>query len=340
MKEPTIIRNICSTEQGWTRHRKKNEESCKECRDAHNVHRRTVQYSTEANRKHQVAYLSKPEKKQRAVEYSRNYVRPMTEEQLAAKEKSRRQTQLRRIHRKLLDLQEKKIREEAKQARIALKIEKEAAHKAQMAINAENRRIAVEAYRAEKKSKDEIAKEARRIERDRLRAEKAALRPAPLTPEEKEGRKQGRIKANLEAKMARVVEHGSSYNMYELCRFQNGAACKPCKAAAAEYARNRPNKIVYNQVHGKRRKEQAKINGRTYYSRISILERDDYTCHICKEKTDPTATHVMGQPGWERYPHLDHVIPISKGGPDIPDNVKVAHAECNLIKGDTPTIAV
>ena len=39
--------------------------------------------------------------------------------------------------------------------------------------------------------------------------------------------------------------------------------------------------------------------------------------------------HNMSQPGWELYPHIDHVIPLSAGGHDALENVKLAHAKCN-----------
>jgi 5-methylcytosine-specific restriction endonuclease McrA len=32
--------------------------------------------------------------------------------------------------------------------------------------------------------------------------------------------------------------------------------------------------------------------------------------------------------------HIDHVIPISKGGTDTLDNVRPSHAKCNLSKGN------
>ena len=31
---------------------------------------------------------------------------------------------------------------------------------------------------------------------------------------------------------------------------------------------------------------------------------------------------------------IDHVIPRSKGGTDRPDNLQLAHARCNKIKGN------
>ncbi len=69
------------------------------------------------------------------------------------------------------------------------------------------------------------------------------------------------------------------------------------------------------------------------YTRQEILERDSYLCWICGGPVDLSAPYRMGNPGWEVYPHLDHVIPLSKGGSDTPANVRTAHARCNVDKG-------
>lgn len=52
-----------------------------------------------------------------------------------------------------------------------------------------------------------------------------------------------------------------------------------------------------------------------------IIVRDNSTCWICRRVVP------------EDEIHLDHVIPISRGGKHHPDNVRVACASCNLWKG-------
>ncbi|WP_233347295.1 HNH endonuclease [Ponticaulis koreensis] len=38
---------------------------------------------------------------------------------------------------------------------------------------------------------------------------------------------------------------------------------------------------------------------------------------------------------WKKLrPTFDHVKPRSKGGPDTPENLQLAHARCNKIKGN------
>jgi len=52
-----------------------------------------------------------------------------------------------------------------------------------------------------------------------------------------------------------------------------------------------------------------------------VYERDMGICGICYE------------PVSSRNWHLDHVIPLSKGGTHTYGNVQVSHPECNLSKG-------
>lgn len=55
-------------------------------------------------------------------------------------------------------------------------------------------------------------------------------------------------------------------------------------------------------------------------SRREVYERDEATCGIC-------GTHV----DWEDF-HVDHIVPLSRGGTHTYDNVQCAHAECNQRK--------
>ena len=335
MKVNSVIRPECGTEAGYKKHNRQTpkEVVCQPCRDAHNAWRRDYH----ARNPHKnIEHGSKYREENREVVRERNkkyYTRVPEEQKLEKKLLSAAKAALKRAW------TDQKTADAA-----AEKAVKKIAHQAQMAINARNRSLEVEAYRAEKKAKHDAEVEARRLERERLKAEKDALKPAPLTPEEKLAKKEACKQATHERRMARVVKHGTTLTEYKWCKYQNEVPCKPCRAVAAEYVRGRPGKLRYNKVHGKRRRHLARANGETSYTRQFIFDRDGYECHICGEMTDPTAPHVMGQPGWERYPHLDHVIPISKGGTNTPDNVKVAHAECNLLKGDkvanTPEMTV
>lgn len=323
MKSEAVIREICGTESGYRKHRRQNEAICGECGVAHNVHRR-ITYSPDKNREHKHRYLQSDK-----IKTAKAVAKQIKLEQREALKSARLEIK----HAEKAALSEfKRLQKEA------LKAQKAAQHKAQMEANAINRARKVEEYRAQKAAREQAEK----VERQQERAYKAAVRrDSLLTKLEQKAAKQGKQEAKEAAQLRRPVAHGTTYTEYKWCRKQNGIACKPCRAAAAEYVRNRPNKKKYYTVSNKARRKYARENGRESYTREQVLLRDNYICHICSEPTDPTATHVMGQPGWERYPHIDHVIPLSRGGSDTLVNVRTAHAECNLLKGysvDTPEI--
>lgn len=81
---------------------------------------------------------------------------------------------------------------------------------------------------------------------------------------------------------------------------------------------------------GKTHRARAKAYGVAYepINRLHIYERDGWKCGICAEKIDRSLKH----------PHplavsLDHIIPISRGGGHVKENVQAAHWKCNINKG-------
>jgi HNH endonuclease/Homing endonuclease associated repeat len=56
--------------------------------------------------------------------------------------------------------------------------------------------------------------------------------------------------------------------------------------------------------------------------RYQILERDGYRCRLCGAGAEEGAKL-----------HIDHIVPVSKGGGSEPDNLRVLCAECNVGKG-------
>lgn len=60
-----------------------------------------------------------------------------------------------------------------------------------------------------------------------------------------------------------------------------------------------------------------------------VFERDKGVCGICLELVDPSSP-------WE----IDHIIPISKGGPHSYANVQLSHRRCNRSKSARLPVAV
>lgn len=114
------------------------------------------------------------------------------------------------------------------------------------------------------------------------------------------------------------------YN-YHHCR------CPGCAAASRAYinARNAtPEGRVRTQAQNAKREHarRARRLGLAHedYDRNAIFERDDWTCGICGNVIDARL----------EWPHplsasLDHILPLSRGGPDTASNVQAAHLRCN-----------
>ncbi len=51
---------------------------------------------------------------------------------------------------------------------------------------------------------------------------------------------------------------------------------------------------------------------------VAVIERDGPVCHYCRRAARPL--------------HIDHVIPVSKGGQNVLTNLVVASRSCNLNK--------
>jgi len=73
-----------------------------------------------------------------------------------------------------------------------------------------------------------------------------------------------------------------------------------------------------------KRRAQKRGARHVAYRRVAIFERDGWRCHICDRKVRRKAhwSHPLS-------PTIDHLVPLSKGGSDSPENVACAHRECN-----------
>ena len=63
--------------------------------------------------------------------------------------------------------------------------------------------------------------------------------------------------------------------------------------------------------------------------RVAIFERDGWICGICQQPVDKSL----------KYPHreaasTDHIVPLSRGGLHIAENLQCAHLVCNVAKSN------
>ena len=86
-----------------------------------------------------------------------------------------------------------------------------------------------------------------------------------------------------------------------------------------KYIQENPEK--YREYKARRRAlERKNAVGKVDYQKI--LRRDGMFCYICQKSIE------------DGNYHMDHVIPLSKGGSHSMENIKVTHARCNLVKND------
>jgi len=57
-----------------------------------------------------------------------------------------------------------------------------------------------------------------------------------------------------------------------------------------------------------------------------VIERDARHCSYCSRGGNDWGT---GDQPW----HIDHVVPVGRGGPTVADNLTLSCARCNLQKG-------
>jgi 5-methylcytosine-specific restriction endonuclease McrA len=95
--------------------------------------------------------------------------------------------------------------------------------------------------------------------------------------------------------------------------------------ADTEYSRRwreaNPEKFALKNREASRRRQTGTTASRVAYA--AVLQRDGMVCHICGGDI-PSLADL----------HFDHVIPLAKGGPHSAENIRPAHALCNLRKSD------
>ena len=134
---------------------------------------------------------------------------------------------------------------------------------------------------------------------------------------------------------------------------------KICKCCGGEFKTKygQPKNVSYcgyvcKKTMQNRKKDQARYkrmrkNG-DFHTNITLdilIERDNNICGICGEVCDKN-DFTMTDKGYfitgDKYPSIDHIHPISKGGTHTWDNVQLAHFRCNTLKhnkaGDTDGI--
>lgn len=134
----------------------------------------------------------------------------------------------------------------------------------------------------------------------------------------------------LEAEQARVLrEVWQSLSPIE--KFQEVAklpARPPTRhrlRTPAEQERSWERSKQRNSAHSAVRRARKVGAHAEHVNRAAIIARDDSTCYLCGKRCRPDEIH------------LDHIVPLARGGAHRPDNLAVACAKCNTAKGTRMT---
>lgn len=146
------------------------------------------------------------------------------------------------------------------------------------------------------------------------RAKRLAYRKAQhaANREKENSRMRAYDAANRQAKLARLKAHREANREEAARRTRSWRKANPDRCRLYQQRkRARKMAIPYEDVDP----------GRIYL-------RDEGICGICGGKTDPA--------DW----HLDHIIPLARGGHHLYANVQVAHPFCNMSKGAREEVQV
>jgi HNH endonuclease len=94
----------------------------------------------------------------------------------------------------------------------------------------------------------------------------------------------------------------------------------------------RLNNLEKFRSYARKRKAWKLNNGHEPYLEQQVLELYGTDCHICQEPIDLEVSRKVGIGDWKLGLHIDHLIPLAKGGSDTLENVRPSHANCNLLK--------
>ena len=101
------------------------------------------------------------------------------------------------------------------------------------------------------------------------------------------------------------------------------------RALVRAWAANHPEKRRISKLASNHRRRSRKLNAFVEdVDHAVVFKRDSGICGICNLSVDPT--------DW----HLDHVVPLCKGGEHSYANVQVSHPSCNMQKGATAVPSV
>lgn len=116
--------------------------------------------------------------------------------------------------------------------------------------------------------------------------------------------------------------------------FQNRSLCDSCRKARAKESKKKSRRR-HDKKKELRRRMQMRDGDFTILLE-DVFKRDNGVCWLCRELCEWN-DYVMKDNAFiagNKYPSIDHVVPLAKGGKHIWSNIRLAHRICNSIKSD------
>lgn len=118
-------------------------------------------------------------------------------------------------------------------------------------------------------------------------------------------------------------------------RYAAGTGIRSRRCRACEGQEPVASSTERKRQYVRARRRARKGAGKTYdgVTDEQIYERDNWRCRMpeCLHPAGRTIDPELGCWPWRRS--IDHVIPLSRGGPDSQDNKRAAHLQCNVARG-------
>lgn len=105
---------------------------------------------------------------------------------------------------------------------------------------------------------------------------------------------------------------------------------------SGEYKDRNTKRQEYNRTRNAERWGRLTATHKRPFAWLDIVDSFDGRCAICGEPVDPTDTWTEedGRKCYgRRYPTVDHILPLKRGGTDTIENVQLACKRCNSRKG-------
>lgn len=143
------------------------------------------------------------------------------------------------------------------------------------------------------------------------------------------------VKRKIEKETAKLIRAGRGSQLsFGFCSC--GEILDRFDGSTGRQCRNCARRALNKNKELKRRHIMSKVMIDSDITIQKLFHRDNGVCYLCGELCDWEDKVIRGDTiiCGNRYPSIDHVIPLAKGGLHSWNNIKLAHRICNSLKAD------